>query len=386
MTFFSRLRSPFDGSNLYEDIWREDRRTHAVMSFESGSDGICWAVLRHQEAKAVLADPQTFGSSSGIRLGSDPQAVAAASGKTLLVSDPPDHRRLRQALAPMFSPSGIDALRITIDNTANQLVSEFAARGGGDFVEHVARVLPAAATCQFLGLPPSEERNIALLAEAALAADSPRERQWANAELFGLASSIADEPQPADPNVRLAIEAIGFETTLLNVHGILLAANETTRFAAAGAVCLIDASLGFGNVRSVRLPTLVEEVLRFTCPGMHVLRTTTRPCLIGGRQLPKGARVSVWLASANRDDTIFDRPQEFRPTRSPNPHLTFGAGPHTCIGAKLARIQLTALLSAVGDHLAAFRVTQAPEIRQSTHIRGPEKVMVQRARAQTVVA
>lgn len=131
---------------------------------------------------------------------------------------------------------------------------------------------------------------------------------------------------------------------------MLTGASETVRYAAAGALLVFgDRPDLWAALRASPelLPTTVEEVLRWTSPGLHGLRTVTRPVTVSGSDLLPGERVTAWLCSANRDPAVFPDPDTFRPDRTPNRHVAFGWGPHVCVGSRVARLELTALLTAL---------------------------------------
>jgi cytochrome P450 len=118
------------------------------------------------------------------------------------------------------------------------------------------------------------------------------------------------------------------------------------------------------------METLVEEALRWASPASHFLRHTTTPVELGGRVLPAGAPVVVWLGSANRDDAVFDDPYTFDPARRPNRHLAFGGGPHNCLGAPLARRMIRIVFEEVFAAFADLAPAGEPRHAASTFIAG----------------
>jgi cytochrome P450 len=109
----------------------------------------------------------------------------------------------------------------------------------------------------------------------------------------------------------------------------------------------------------------VEEILRWTVPGMHTLRTATRPVILGGVEIQPGDRVANWNGSANRDEEVFTDPAAFRVDRSPNRHITFGAGRHLCLGARLARLEMASFLRELLDRVDAIELTGESVINAS---------------------
>jgi cytochrome P450 len=108
------------------------------------------------------------------------------------------------------------------------------------------------------------------------------------------------------------------------------------------------------------VPAAVEEVLRWTVPGVHALRTAMKPARIGGVAIAPGERVTVWNGSANRDETVFVDADRFRVDRSPNRHITFGSGRHLCLGARLARLELAAFLAELVENVDSIELRGAP--------------------------
>jgi cytochrome P450 len=341
-------------------------------------------LTRHDDICAVLADHERFSSAEGIRLGSDPAAVAEVSGRMLLVSDVPRHTVLKKAFAPLFSGRALESLVHQVHDLAATLVGRALRRRECDFAVEVATVLPSRVVADIFGAPVEAAADIARLTDEALGSDDPADQAEAHAELFLFSSDLLEESlrrkrSPADAALASAVEILGFEDVLVNVHGVLLAANETTRYAAAGALDVLIRQAP-GDVPAVMagwdLSLAVEEVLRWTCPGMHVLRTATAHTLIRDTEIRAGEQVTVWLASANLDERVFARPEVFDPHRDPNPHLTFGFGRHRCLGERLARIELVALLSELRRQVRAARHLTPPVPRRSNHLRGLERMPV----------
>jgi cytochrome P450 len=116
------------------------------------------------------------------------------------------------------------------------------------------------------------------------------------------------------------------------------------------------------------MPSAVEEILRWTTATLYNRRTATRPAELGGQAVAAGDKVTLWWPSANRDELVFDRPFRFDITRDPNPHLTFGHGPHFCLGANLARLEIRVMLGEVLDRLEGFELRGPVErVRTNKH-------------------
>ncbi|WP_307962006.1 cytochrome P450 [Salinispora arenicola] len=166
---------------------------------------------------------------------------------------------------------------------------------------------------------------------------------------------------------------------LVNCTNLIIGGNETTRHAASGGLlALAQRPELWRRLRRIptAVPTAVEEVLRWTTPGMHVLRTATRDTEIGGVPIRAGERVVVWNAAANRDEDVFADPQRFDIDRSPNRHIAFGQGGHHCLGAALARLELTILFEEMAKQVTNVRLTGADVgalLRTERHPRAPRR-------------
>jgi cytochrome P450 len=255
----------------------------------------------------------------------------------------------------------------------SDLVEEALTETEFDFID-LAKQLPNRVVCAMMGIPREDWSWIGALTTDAF--DSPDEgvRSRAHSEIFlyfiellrrrraepgdDLISQIAFDSQVRESGRerRLTDEEIVF-----NCNGILSGANETTRYAAAGAVHMFARhpqqwrrlqTLGPDGIA-----TAVEEVLRWTTPGVHALRTATRDTEVGGVPIAAGDRVTLWNVSANRDEEIFDHPDRFLVDRRPNRHLAFGHGRHLCLGARLSRIELATLLQRLTARLDGFETT-----------------------------
>jgi cytochrome P450 len=157
--------------------------------------------------------------------------------------------------------------------------------------------------------------------------------------------------------------------------------NETTRYSAAGGLLAFTQNPDqWALLRSQGpsvIPTAVEEILRWTTPGVHVMRTAMRPTSIGETDIAVGDRVTVWNVSANRDELAFPSADRFRIDRTPNRHLTFGGGRHLCLGAKLARLELSIFLEELIQQVSKIELTGEPRFTASNFTWGCRYLPVQ---------
>ena len=373
-------------------VWQRLRETAPVHWNDHPASGGFWAVVAHEPALQVYKGRE-FTSEQGMRLGSDPQAVAAAAGRMLIVTDPPRHTGIRRLIAPVLNPRRVGAMEETMREVLEPLVDAALERGTLDFVSEVAAVLPSAIVCQLMRIDQEERLRLVELTSTAFGSSadgcpvSPTARIQANASIFRYYLGLLGRRRanPGDDIVSVLAEGLvdGEPLTdseiILNCNGLLSGANETTRLASAAAVlAFIEHEDQWELLRSGRLDldTAVEEILRWSSPNMHVIRTARTDTVICGQEIRAGQQVAVWTPSVNRDETVFDQPHTFDLRRTPNRHLTFGAGSHFCVGASLARVELRVFLQVLAAKVARAEVTGPVRRMRSNFMWGIESLPV----------
>ncbi|MFI6292056.1 cytochrome P450 [Nonomuraea sp. NPDC050790] len=337
-----------------------------------------FGVFRHKDVKQVLRTPEDFSSHRGATQIRDPETPADLEfvRAMMLNTDPPGHSRLRRIVAAAFSPRAVRLLERTIAERAAAL---FAA-GECDFVE-VAADLPVWTLAHVMGVPEGDRRllhdwasrvigyqdaehaglstadasRLSPMGRLALAA-RPRPRPGTNprskaalADMFAYAKALA--AAPTDPaSVMSAMLRGGLtEAEFQNMFFLFaVAGNETLRNGIPGGLLtLLSHPAEHARLRAdpALLPSAIEEMLRFWPPVMNFRRTATRDLTLAGRRIAQGDKVVVYHASANRDPAAFAEPDRFDAGRTPNDHVSFGFGPHFCLGAHLARVQMRAVFA-----------------------------------------
>jgi cytochrome P450 len=352
-------------------------RAHDPVHWHADSAGSgFWVLTKYADIVTAYANTDVFSSKYGMRLGSDPDAVAAVAGRMLIVSDPPGHSYLKRVLTRAFSPGAMARIEGLVRDVVVGVLADALARGELEFVE-VAKLIPNHVVCALLGVPRQDWSWLgALTTDAFESGDAGR--RGAHAEIFLYFADLLAERR-ASPGEDLVSQiatdrdrgsgvdgtpALTDEEIIFNCNGILAGANETTRYSAAGGLlefaCRPDQwrLLRGGGEAAVRGG--VEEVLRWTTPGVHALRTALMPEVIRGVPIAAGQRVTLWNSSANRDEAVFDRPGEFDIRRTPNRHVTFGHGRHLCLGARLARLELGIFLTELAARTDRIEVTADP--------------------------
>lgn len=363
-------------------------RAEAPVAFDA-THGV-WVLSRHAEVMSAARDPATFCSGKGILLSEI--GVTYDAPPTIMHTDPPDHTRYRKLVQPAFSPAAIRGWQESIRARAIAGVDHALSMAGADegdsdgavdVVAELAVPFPLQVIADLLGIPDGDWPRFYEWSEAAIpgATDLPDERVLAlMGEMVTYLLDVAAQRrfEPRDDVVsRLATAAPDGDVLddgelAMFLVQLLVAGNETTRNSLSGAlVAFADHPDQWDRVRvavaeddEALLDTAVEEILRWTTPVVYFLRTTTRPVELAGHELPAGAPTMLLYLSANRDEA------EFGPTtamfdvgRTPNHHLAFGSGPHFCLGAALARVELRIMLEVLAARVAT--IARAGELERS---------------------
>ncbi|MEV4020470.1 cytochrome P450 [Nonomuraea angiospora] len=336
-----------------EQVWARLRAQAPVHRTERAA-GAFWSVLSHDVISQVLRDPRTFSSRHGMRLDHNPAASAAAADKMLIVTDPPRHGRIRGIINSAFTPRMVHRLEENMRVTAAAALDGALAAGSCDFTEVAAR-LPVATICDMLGVPREDWDFMLSRTMVAFGADGGTDGMAvaeAHVEILSYYEELLelrrDDPQDDIVTALAHAEVDGVPLTdeeiFLNCDGLISGGNETTRHATVGGLlALLDNPGQWQVLRDDPglIPSAVQEILRYTSPAMHVLRTATTDTVLGGHPMAPGDQIALWLPSGNRDEAVFAEPERFDVRRTPNRHLTFATGTHFCLGASLATTELT---------------------------------------------
>jgi len=333
-----------------------------------------WVLTRYQDVLDVSRDQDLFSSyDQGFviwDLGTDELERQRAN---FMGMRPADHTAVRQSLMPAFAPKAIQALIPEIEQLASEIVDDVAQKGKCEFVFDVASRLPVYTFCKLMGIPESRRDRVVELGNAI--ADVETRGQHAidpTFELFAIAEELAAEkrlhPDEGLMSSLVHNRDLALSQMSINMFFIVfaIAGHETTRSTAAHFMHLMqEHPEQYRLLRSdvdKYLENAIEEVLRFTSTTTNFRRTATADTEIGGRAVKKGDKIYLSYAAANRDPLVFPSPHTFDITRdNARKHIAFGTGPHLCIGARLARVQLHALLRQVVTRIPDFRLDGEPE-------------------------
>jgi len=350
--------------------------------FADPNDQGFWAVVTHRHLVEVTRRHDDFLSGQGIVFESMPQELLDAA-QGFIAMDPPRHTKVRRLLSAAFTPRQMARINDRIVANARRIVDDIAGKGEVDFVADVAALVPMHNICDMVGIEDEDQRR--LVAHEAQFAGGWRDDDLmqgaepltrllqATETVRGVASELIARrrAEPRDDLLTALVhaEVDGERLTddeIVSFFGLLMVAgNDTTRQSTShGMKALTD----FPDQRAwlvadldARLPGAVEEVVRWASPIMTFRRTAARDCELGGQSVTAGDKVVMFYASANWDETVFEHPERFDLSRSPNPHVSFGGGGvHHCLGNQLARRQLAAVFRELLTRLPDIEVCGEP--------------------------
>jgi cytochrome P450 len=331
-----------------------------TMPPEMLSDGY-WALTRYADIRQVSRDEHTFCSGRGVMFFDAPPELFEAT-LSFIAMDAPRHTKLRGLVASAFTPRQIARLEERIAVHARDVVTELLQHREGDFVQLCAKQVPMRMIAEMIGVSGEDEERLQLAAEALVNTGDPEffgdrdplmvagENIWAISQMAtGLAEERMAHPTEDLMSALVAAEVDGERLTTAEIAAffnlLAVAGNDTTRHSTSHAAKALD---DHPDQRDHlledlegRLPTAVEEFVRWASPVTTFRRTATRDTEIAGQPIAAGEKVVMFYGSGNRDERAFGDPYRFDVTRTPNHHLGFGGGGiHYCLGASLARTQL----------------------------------------------
>ncbi len=361
-------------------------REHAPV-YHDERGGI-WGLSRYEDVRAAGQDPQTFSSTGGSRPG--------IPLPHMIDMDAPEHRRRRRLVSAGFTPEAVRARGERIREVCDQIIDGVCERGECDLVADVAAPLPLVMIADMLGFAATdwgrllEWSDTMLMSQGAPDADALDRATEAFVEWNTYIRALIDERRRTGSTddllgvlVHGEVDGSGLDDDSL-VHEallILIGGDETTRHVISGgmeALLRHHEQLEALRADRSRLPGAVEEMLRWVSPIKNMNRTTTRPVDLHGTTIPRGENVLLLYPSANRDETIFTHPDRFDIGRHPNDHVAFGFGAHLCLGHRLARAELAAMIDRLLDRLPDLQLASEDELprRVSNFIVGFEKMPV----------
>lgn len=359
-----RGRDPFEVPDQWEQVcdpYPDLAQRRARWAVEPGGEDPqgtrAVMVLRHEEAAAVLRDAARFSSSAYAAL------MGPLIGHSILEKDDPEHRVQRFLVSPAFRQGRLSALTPMMRAILDELVDAFVGDGEADLVPALTLPFPVHVIVRLLGLPLEDADQFARWSLAIIGAPANLDTAVvASSELTEyLAPLVARRrAHPSDDVISdLCVAEVDGERLadddIFAFVGLLLPAGFETTYRASGNLlfALLTHPDQLAAVRadaSVVQPA-IEETLRWETPVVSIVRTAREDVALGGVEIEAGTTVGVSLGSANRDERRYERAEEFDVFRTPLPHLSFGSGPHACLGMHLARIEMRAVLETVLERL-----------------------------------
>ena len=346
-------------------------RNEAPVCWVDREGGGFWAIATHPEVSSIGADPKGFCSSKGIL--TDEIGTTYDDPPTMMHTDPPRHTRYRRLVQPGFKPSMVRQMEVGVTAKAQALIDPINSGEPVDIVEALSIPFPLQVICELLGVDGSQWPRFFEWSEAVIPGESERteeERAELQAEMWGYLVGVAEERRAAPAEDLVSVLAMvgsekGAEADRLSeaelamfLIQLLVAGNETTRNLLSGGLAALAAHPEqWAALRSdpELIPGAVEELLRWTTPVISFMRTATADCSVRGQAVAAGDPVLLLYASANRDEEVFGADaDQLRIDRHPNPHVSFGFGPHFCLGAALARLEGRVVLSELVTRFASL--------------------------------
>jgi cytochrome P450 len=326
-----------------------------------------WAVTRHADVVEVSRNSEVFLSGRGVLFENIPPELLEAS-QSFLAMDPPRHTVIRKVVHAAFTPRQVRRIEDSIKANATDIVAELRSAGSGaDFVDLCAKELPVRTLADMVGIPDSERRQVAAAADALVSWGDPvyldgrnplevlvANQMYLHQVALALAADRREKPGDDLFSALVHAEVEGARLTDAEIAAffvlLAVAGNDTTRQTMSHG---IKALTDFGAERAWltaafddRIGGAVEEFVRWATPVMTFRRTAATDYELGDRQIAAGEKVVMFYSSANRDPEVFDHPERFDLSRSPNPHVGFGGGGrHFCLGTHVARAQLRAIFA-----------------------------------------
>jgi cytochrome P450 len=362
-------------------LYAELRRDAPVCWVERAGGGF-WAVATHPEVSSIGTDPVGFCSSRGIL--TDEIGTTYDDPPTMMHTDPPRHTRYRRLVQPGFKPSMVRLMEAGVTTKARALIDTIESGQAVDIVPSLSIPFPLQVICELLGVDGSQWPRFFEWSEAVIPGESERteaQRAELQVEMWGYLIGVAEERRaaPADDLVSVLATvgsdegagAVGDQLSeaelAMFLIQLLVAGNETTRNLISGGLAALAANPEqWAALRDDPglIPNAVEELLRWTTPVISFMRTATADCTLRGQAVPAGDPVLLLYASANRDEEVFGADaDQLRVDRHPNPHLSFGFGPHFCLGAALARLEGRVVLGALVERFSS--VTPAGPVERT---------------------
>ena len=350
-----------------------------------------WVLTRHADILEVSRKPEVFSSANGITLLDAPPEFNEFFN-SIIAMDDPRHARLRRLVSPGFTPKMLKRLEDSVQDVAATIVDEVCERGQVDFVVDIAAALPLRIVCDLMGIPDRHYERVFECSNVILGAGDPEYVADIGDILTAIFNAGMELAQIMEEVAASKVGGDGDDLTSILVNAevdgdalshsdiasffvlLAVAGNETTRNAISWGMKYLtdnpDQRRIWAEDFDAVAPTAVEEIVRLASPVTYMRRTLTTDTTLGGVEMAAGDKLCMFYLAANRDEAVFDDPYRFDVRRDPNNHCGFGGpGPHFCMGAHLARREITVMFRELFDRLPDIEVGE-PERLSSSFIHG----------------
>lgn len=361
-----------------------------------------WAITRHADIMELERQNDRFlnGPRAVLQSIEQEEAVRAFTGgnhlllRTLIHMDNPDHRVFRAMTQEWFQPRSLNKLQDRIADLARRTVDRMAGQGGRcDFVKEVAVWYPLHVIMMILGAPESDEPKLLKLTQELFGAQDPDMQRTSAPDMgtvqdffaYFTAMTEARRAHPQDDvatviaNATIDGRPIGHLEAMSYYIIIATAGHDTTSSATAGGLlALVRSPWELEKLKAdpSLIPSAVDEMIRWTTPVKHFMRTATEDYVLRGQTIRKGDGVMLLYHAANRDEDAFKAPNEFRVDRAPNRHIAFGYGPHLCLGQFLAKMEMRALFAELIPRLDDVAIDGFPAWVESSFVSGLKRLPI----------
>ncbi len=374
--------------------WTYLRKHHPVFHVERPRMDPFWAITKAADIREISCQPRLW--INGPRLAvfvldeGDTGMPPELPLKHLLNMDPPQHGEFRSILSQYFTPRSIRELEPEVTNITAQLLDDVMDRTECDFVTEISSKVPVAVIAEMLGVPKKDWPTIFRWTNEIIGGGDPEFQRGKDAnetfaqarmEMFTYFTNLVEDSRKHPNNSVTSIisnaKVNGEPLPALELLSYLLllvvAGNETTRNATSGGLlAFIENPEQLKRLKSdpAMIKIAVEEIVRWTSPVIQFTRTATSDTVVRGQKIRAGESVCLFYPSANRDEDVFDDPFKFDIGRNPNPHLAFGIGEHFCLGANLARLELTVIFRELAKRLEHAELAGPVERLRSSFVGG----------------
>jgi cytochrome P450 len=392
-----------------------ESKYHALFEQLRRDDPVCWAapegyrpfwlITKHADVRDVEGRSEQFLNASRTflipiedeeKLRAAQAAGVTSMGRSVVELDGREHRLLRLVTQGWFAPPSIAKLKDQIRQIANESIDAMAQRDSCDFVRDVASWYPLRVILLILGLPREDEAHLLKLTQAMFAPSDPDSDAEAGVRgMIEASQGIRDyfeavtrdrRKNPREDVASVVANAVidGAPITDLDATGyyvtIITAGHDTTSSTTAGGLlALLQHPEQFDKLRSGAVPVekAVNEFLRWTTPIKHFFRTATEDCVVRGKTIRAGDNLMLCYPSANRDEEVFADPFAFRVDRDPNPQLSFGYGPHVCLGQHLAKLEIRIFYEELLARLGSISLAGDSALTETNFIQGLKRLPIQ---------